>query len=322
MENNNTAPVAKSGSTSASKLLSSEKYSDLTIKCRGREFKVHKAILCPQSEVISTQCDIDMRERRTGVIEHEEFDDDTMKRMIAFAYKKEYDTTRRPKYELAEDVEDSIIDMYSLTIGDAPTTGGVSLPQDDVDAPTLDENPAELSTADKCVIHARVYGLADYYDMPELRDHAYNCFVGVTNHELADADLKGFDNVAREVCKTTMRDDGSTGNSFGSPFRSGFLSLVALYAPKLAANSEFTVALCEPDLQDSAAEIFCALARRISEVEMERDVNTSTLADEKEKLEQSLADTKRNADGQIATALQRQQTAEEQLQHHDGLLSA
>ena len=262
-----------------------------------------------------------MQERRTGVIEHKHFDDDTMKRMISFAYSKEYDATRRPKYEPAEeDVEDSIIDMYSLAIGDAPTTGGVTLPQDDVDAPTTDENPAELSTADKCVIHARVYGLADYYDMPELRDHAYGRFMNATNHELDDDDLKGFGNVAREVCKMTMRDDGLAGNAFGSPLRSGFLSLVALYAPKLAANSEFTVALCELDVQDSAADIFCALARRTGEVEMERDVNTSTLEDEKETLEKSLVDTKKDADKQIAAAQYQQRSAEEQVEHYRGVM--
>lgn len=123
MENNSTALVPKIGSTSASKLLQSEKYSDLTIICQRREFRVHKAIVCPQSEVISKLCDIDMRERATGVIEHKEFDDSTVERMIDFAYKKSYEVTRRPKYEPAEDTGDSIIEMYSLAIEDAPTTG-------------------------------------------------------------------------------------------------------------------------------------------------------------------------------------------------------
>jgi hypothetical protein len=32
-----------------SSLLGSEKFSDMTIRCGGREFKAHRAIVCPQS---------------------------------------------------------------------------------------------------------------------------------------------------------------------------------------------------------------------------------------------------------------------------------
>lgn len=291
MESNSTAIIAESGSTTASNFLRSSKYSDLTIVCHGREFKVHKAILCPQARMISKMCDADMQERSTGIIRHKEFDADTMERMIDFAYEKDYDLTRRPRYEPAEEIEDSIATIGSLTIDDASITGGVTLPQEDVDAPMLGNEPVELSTTDKMVVHARAYGLADYYGMPKLRSYACRCFMDVANCELEDADLKGFDNVAREVCKTTTQDDGSTGNPFDSPLRAGFFSLVTLYAPKLALDCDFTVALCEPGLQDSTADLFCVLAKRIAKVELDRDVNTSTLEVEKEALQQDMAKT-------------------------------
>jgi hypothetical protein len=244
MENDNTSLVTKSTGTTASKLLASEKYSDLTILCHGREFKVHKAILCPQSEVFSKICDTDMQEKRTGTIEHEEFDDDTMQRMIEFAYGKEYSVTCRPKYVLDEDVEASATSIGSLAIEAAPATGGVTLWRDDGAMAVIDKGPVELSIADKLVIHARVYGLADYYDMPELRDYAYHCFMDIANAGLEDVDLEGFDNVVREVCRTTIRGDCSAANMYGSPLRSGFHSFVALYAPKLALDANFTAALC------------------------------------------------------------------------------
>jgi hypothetical protein len=325
MENNSTTLVAKSGSTTASKLLESEEYSDLTIVCQRRQFKVHKAILCPQSDVISKLCDIDMLEKRTGLIEHEEFDADTVERMINFAYKKKYNATRRPRYEPAQEVEESIADMDSLAIEDTTTTGGVALPQEDADATTpnattLDEEPAELSTADKGVIHARVHGLAEYYDMPELRDHAYSQFMSVADHELEDSDLEGFDKVAREVCKTTVRQDGSAGYSYDSPLRSGFLSLVARYAPKLALDANFSAALCEPDLQDSSADFFNVLAKRITDLEVGRDEKIAILEAEKAKLHRLVATVNADSESQLFVANNGRQMVEAQLEHKEGVM--
>ena len=170
------------------------------------------------------------------------------------------------------------------------------------------------------MIHARVYGLADYYDMSELRDHACGCFVNLTDDELEEADLEGFKNVAREVCRTTTREDGSDGGSFDSPLRSAFLSLVALYAPKLASNANFAAALCEPNSHEIRTDIFCVLARRMAELQTERDVNTATLEAEKEALQNSMATTKSDADDQISAARYGQQVAEEKLQHNEGVV--
>jgi len=38
-------------------LLVSPKYSDLTMVCHGQEFRVHRAVVCPQSPVLAAACD-------------------------------------------------------------------------------------------------------------------------------------------------------------------------------------------------------------------------------------------------------------------------
>jgi len=35
----------------------SSKYSDLTIRCRDRDFKVHRAVVCPRSTFFAAACD-------------------------------------------------------------------------------------------------------------------------------------------------------------------------------------------------------------------------------------------------------------------------
>jgi BTB/POZ domain len=38
------------------KLLETKKYSDLTLVCEGKEFPVHKAVVCTQSSVFAAAC--------------------------------------------------------------------------------------------------------------------------------------------------------------------------------------------------------------------------------------------------------------------------
>lgn len=301
------ALVTKSSSTTASKLFASEKYSDLTIICHGRQFKVHKAILCPQSEVISKICDIDMQEKKTGIIEHKEFDDDTTEHMIEFAYKKEYEVTRRPKYLVPEEADDSTTSVDSRPVDDVQAAEGIRLPGDDTVTSVLDGDQAKLSAADKWVIHARVYGLAEYYDMSELRDEAHSRFMHVAGDELGDIDLSGFHNVAREVCRTTMREDGSGEAMYERSLRSGFLSLVALYAPKLALDADFSAALYTPDLQGILVDIIRVFGQRMSELEVQKEEDTSSLEAEKEALKRSMETTKADADNRISAAEHRRQ---------------
>lgn len=70
---------------------------DLAIVCRdGRRFEIHKFFVCPRSKVLARMCEIDMREKHTGVIRHNEFDSDTVELMLRYVYTGEYDVMKRP----------------------------------------------------------------------------------------------------------------------------------------------------------------------------------------------------------------------------------
>ena len=235
-------------------------------------------------------CDADMLKEKTGTIEDEEFDGDTMERMVDFAYKGDYKATRPPRYLPAEETEHTTAGISSLEIEDAQRAGGVALPQDDISTMTLDEEPAKLSPTDQWIIHARVYTLAEYYKVSGLRDYAYNCSRRVAGD---DIELKGIIKVARAVFRQIIRDDGSLCTSYDSPLRTAFLSTVALYAPRLAMDSDFAVALYEPNLQDVSAD--------------------------NEALQRSETSIEENADQQVSAAQHRQRVAEERLQHHEGV---
>ncbi|XTI95800.1 hypothetical protein V2W45_1257181, partial [Cenococcum geophilum] len=59
----------------------SERYSDLKLICQGLEFKVYKVIICTQSSVL---------EAATNIININEFNSGTVKRIIQFIYKRDY----------------------------------------------------------------------------------------------------------------------------------------------------------------------------------------------------------------------------------------
>jgi hypothetical protein len=51
-----TKMIASTHSEAMNVLLKSAKYSDLTLVCKGKEFCVHRAVLCPKSTFFDTAC--------------------------------------------------------------------------------------------------------------------------------------------------------------------------------------------------------------------------------------------------------------------------
>jgi hypothetical protein len=91
------------------RLYSSEKYSDMVIKCQGRQWKVHRAVVCPQSKPLAAAVDGNFKvgspstcdtlylleqEAIMGEIDLEEDEPEIVELMLQFLYKGAYSDGR------------------------------------------------------------------------------------------------------------------------------------------------------------------------------------------------------------------------------------
>ena len=61
-------------------------FTDVTIKCEGEEFKVHKAILAAQSPVFKKMFQVDMKEKISGVVEMTDTTPAVMSDLVTYLY--------------------------------------------------------------------------------------------------------------------------------------------------------------------------------------------------------------------------------------------
>ncbi|EGC44075.1 conserved hypothetical protein [Histoplasma capsulatum var. duboisii H88] len=122
-------------------LMISGKYSDLVLECQGKQFRVHRAIVCGHSPVLAAACDSDFKEAVTNTIQITGFDVETAKQMVNFMYTGDYD----------EDVEGGQSTIPSD--GESHT--------DEPQSPRMDQLLSH---------HIQINTIADYYDVAKLRE--------------------------------------------------------------------------------------------------------------------------------------------------------
>ncbi|CEI67519.1 hypothetical protein FVEN_g5618 [Fusarium venenatum] len=126
----------------------SGEYSDFTLVCNDREYKLHQVIVCPQSSVISAALSGGFQEATTKILTVNEFDISTVQYMIAFLYAGEYQIhSKRAKKSTSDDAHN----------------------QDDTDeASQYSIKQPEDETVDDLISHLRVNAIADYYNIQKL----------------------------------------------------------------------------------------------------------------------------------------------------------
>ncbi|PGH09654.1 hypothetical protein AJ79_05620 [Helicocarpus griseus UAMH5409] len=128
-------------------LLFSKQYSDCSIKCQGEIFHVHKAVVCTQSPVIAAAMDGQFREAKTETMNLYSFDIDTVKRMIDFLYTGQFN-------------------------GDIDETAGYTAKRK--------KGKANL-TYDLLRIRLQLHSIADYLEIPALRERAIESICDTLN---------------------------------------------------------------------------------------------------------------------------------------------
>ncbi|KAH8811099.1 hypothetical protein F5884DRAFT_830995 [Xylogone sp. PMI_703] len=82
--------------SSIEKLLFNEKFSDMIIRCGGRDFKAHRAVVCTQSSFFDKALTGGFQEGSSDVVELREDDPDVVERFLQFLYTGNYEDGEYP----------------------------------------------------------------------------------------------------------------------------------------------------------------------------------------------------------------------------------
>ncbi|KAI3392590.1 hypothetical protein diail_5464 [Diaporthe ilicicola] len=173
-------------------LLTSGEFSDLKILCESREFAVHKAILCAQSRVIRAECKGDFEESRQNVIKIEEFNADTVQRMLEYLYSGDYSVSSQAQSRSHSPGIEQDTDLQS---------------HEQYSQPLEDDQPSSLvviSTKDILRWHLHANAIGDYYDIQPLCRLARAKFENEVEENWSADDFLA---LLRETCTTRRTGD-------------------------------------------------------------------------------------------------------------------
>ena len=237
-----------------SRLMDNGKYSDLVIKCNERRWNVHRAIVCSASPVLASECDIPMREHTTRIINHEEFDIDTVDRMISYIYKQTYYVQGEEEdFNHAEQDEN-----VQAQQNNNDQLGHINNDKANSDGQITGINHMLLA-------HVEVYGIGEFYSIDTLKTFATARFTSIAKKGW---EVDGFIDVVKAVNTRTSQND--------RVLRDALRGYAMNNCTEMVKHTSLMNQLADlPLVQDFAADMFRQMVR--------------FQIDEKERYEQQLA---------------------------------
>ncbi|KAK0640944.1 hypothetical protein B0T16DRAFT_204744 [Cercophora newfieldiana] len=210
--------------TEIAKARNQDEFTDFTLTCGPDRFPVHKLVICTQSKVFRAACTGQFKEASTGELDMPEDDPAMVARMVEYLYSG--------KYEAAEVAETWISPEPETPLGDA--SSGVTIP--------------ETQRLTPIRIHARMFALADKYDIRGLQLHASEQYeklaTTIRAHQLLDSIPDVYDLTPESVRR--LRDK-------------------AVMAARLAPEGELDHALGNPTLRKKTARATADMFRAVGE---------------------------------------------------------
>ncbi|KAK6527303.1 hypothetical protein TWF281_010490 [Arthrobotrys megalospora] len=142
-------------------LLESGKYSDFKILCGPREWKVHRAIICPQSDYFTMLCDSQFKEAKIAEIDLVDENPSDVQKMLSFLYSGSY-TMDDSQPSVAEPEDTATTSQDETTNQELPRTG----PQTPISPEILRQRH-----------HIIMYSLGDKYFIEKLKLQAAKMFI-------------------------------------------------------------------------------------------------------------------------------------------------
>ncbi|KAJ3551204.1 hypothetical protein NPX13_g11422 [Xylaria arbuscula] len=155
-------------------------YADLIITSHGKEYHVHKAIVCPRSDFFAAACRGAMKEACTGTIDLPDDDPQAVDMMVYYFYHLDYNP---PPLQAIQD-EEAVNKTDTNDFGD--------------DVIALCPSHSDL------VVHAKVYALAAKYLISGLKALSLQKFEAATQRDWARDD---FLDAVQEVYTSTLDSD-------------------------------------------------------------------------------------------------------------------
>ncbi|KAF2165107.1 hypothetical protein M409DRAFT_24493 [Zasmidium cellare ATCC 36951] len=298
-------------------LLHDPKYADLEIRCGGKSFKVHRAIVCSRSKVLDRECSGGFLEADTRIVNHAVFDVDTLERMLEFIYRGRYSIkltsnaedssrgTRWCRFEPTWHIEQDEGNPNEPNIYHAISFMGPFQSKSFEELRLEDYVQDSSSSIDVLEQHVHVYAIADYYELPDLEALALQYFQAGKSSLLPICNDQLIRILEAIYSNTPVSDEC---------LRYEILDFCIDEKKTLLKDGWFVQAVVDnPELQDFTAEFMLGLTHRHQEdLEYEQKSHVEvvkTLQDDIQRLSQQLG----SAQSEVTAAAEQLKPVEENL---------